>query len=409
MDLLQTIARFAEAVNEADDLSALGDCVVKTFSHQLGLPDGAMWVRESDPEHYRLVAKAIRQSSGAMPITVASDHPLILGLHHNPGLRLRTSVPQTPIGLALSMLDAAVCIPFRIKAGLLGFCTLGPRRSTTVAQEASALAEAMASIVSQALAHHLAQHHSYRSTTLMRRTDRLHSLEILAGGLAHEIRNPLTSIKTFVQLTPQRHQDPVFITEFSKLAIEDIHRIESLLHEILDYAGSVPPQPGAVDLNDLVSSCIGFVSASAARRNIPLCTSLASCLPVLSLDRQQIKQAILNLLLNALDAMQDRQGHITVRTALTLQAGRPWVQVQVEDQGCGIAPEHLEYIFDPFFTTKHTNSASDGSGLGLTTAHQIVREHCGDILVESRVGVGSTFTVTLPASADYNTVVAALE
>ena len=232
----------------------------------------------------------------------------------------------------------------------------------------------------------------------------------MAGGFAHEIRNPLTSIKTFVQLAPQRQQDTVFIKEFSKLAIEDIHRIERLLHEILDYASYMTPQPTEVDLNELVASCIGFVSSSASHRGIQLQTLLSPQLPLLSLDRQQIKQVLLNLLLNALDAMPKGNGVIRIHTRLLSHVGRTsWVQLQVEDEGCGIATDQLEHIFDPFFTTKHSNSAGDGSGLGLTTAHQIVREHGGTLTVESRVGVGSAFSVNLPAPNEGTTVSAARE
>ncbi len=258
--------------------------------------------------------------------------------------------------------------------------------------------------------HHMAQENIRRSSTLMRRTDRLRSLEIMAGGFAHEIRNPLTSIKTFIQLAPQRQQDPVFIREFSQLAIEDVHRIERLLHEILDYASYMTPQPSDVDLNELVTSCLCFVSATASQRGTCLRTTLAPDLPILSLDRQRIKQVLLYLLLNALDAMPNGHGIIGVQTRLLPPVdSTSWVQLQVEDQGCGIAPDHLEHIFDPFFTTKHSNSAGDGSGLGLTTAHQIVHDHGGKLLVESHVGVGSVFSVHLPAPDVHTTVSAARE
>ena len=95
--------------------------------------------------------------------------------------------------------------------------------------------------------------------------------------------------------------------------------------------------------------------------------------------------------------MPTGNGAIRIHTRLLSQSGRTsWVQLQVEDEGCGIAPDHLEHIFDPFFTTKHSNSAGDGAGLGLTTAHQIVREHGGTLTVESRIGTGSTFSVNFP-------------
>ena len=170
------------------------------------------------------------------------------------------------------------------------------------------------------------------------------------------------------------------------------------------------PHPSDVDLNELVTSCLCFVSATASQRGIRLRTVLAPDLPLLSLDRQQIKQVLLNLLLNALDAMPDGQGVICVQTRLLpLVDGASWVQLRVEDEGCGIAPEHLEHIFDPFFTTKHSNSAGDGSGLGLTTAHQIVHDHGGKLLVDSQVGVGSAFSVNLPAPGVRTTVSAARE
>jgi signal transduction histidine kinase len=219
----------------------------------------------------------------------------------------------------------------------------------------------------------------------------------MAGGFAHEIRNPLTSIKTFVQLAPERQHDPLFIREFSRVAIEDVHEIERLLHDILDYAKHMSPHPTEEDLNEVVTSCICFVSARASSRGIQLLMDLDSNLPHLSLDRQQIKQALMSLLLNALDATPDSGGDIYVRTRLTARSeDSAWIELRVEDHGRGISREHLEHIFDPFYTTKHSNSESEGSGLGLTVAHQIIREHHGELTVDSRVGIGSTFTVHLP-------------
>ena len=147
------------------------------------------------------------------------------------------------------------------------------------------MTETIGHIASNALDNHLAQDDFRRSSMLMRRTDRLRSLEMMAGGFAHEIRNPLTSIKTFIQLAPQRQHDPVFIKEFSRLAIEDVHRIERLLHEILDYASYMAPQLSDVDLNELVTSCLCFVSARASQRGTRVRTTLAPDLPLVTMDR----------------------------------------------------------------------------------------------------------------------------
>jgi signal transduction histidine kinase len=404
------IGNFAEAAGCATNLPCLGDVILNALSKHLRLSEAALWMRESDLGQYRLIASLGHNITSLSP-SFPDEHPLTTFLSATPGILLYDPEKSSMINNAMIGLRAAVCVPFQSQTRLIGLCTLGPiGMDFRLDEESTAVAETIACIACSALRHHIMQDNLRRSSMLMRRTDRLRSLEIMAGGFAHEIRNPLTSIKTFVQLAPQRQQDPVFIREFSQLAIEDIHRIERLLHEILDYAGYMTPHPSDVDLNELITSCLCFVSASASHRGIRLHTALAPRLPLLSLDRQQIKQVLMNLLLNALDATPDGQGSISVRTRPIQRIdGSPWVQLQVEDQGCGIAPDHLEHIFDPFFTTKHSNSAGDGSGLGLTTAHQIVREHGGELLVESRPGAGSTFSVNLPSANEQVRASAALE
>lgn len=411
MEIIRLIGDFAEILGSSPDLSRLGKPIVTTLSQQTRLPEAALWIREPEDGQYRLLASHGHSDSSSLPSALIDDHPFVTGLSEKPYVFHADQKPSTPLGLAMRTVRATLCLALRSKSRLLGLCILGPLSTDRLLdEETMIIVETIARIAGNTLDHHLTQNDLRRSTTLMRRTDRLRSLEIMAGGFAHEIRNPLTSIKTFVQLAPQRQQDSVFIKEFSKLAIEDIHRIERLLHEILDYASYMTPRPTEVDLNELVSSCIGFVSSSAAHRGIQLHTHLSPQLPSLSLDRQQIKQVLLNLLLNALDAMPKGNGIIQIRTRLLSQGVRPaWVQLQVEDEGCGIAPDHLEHIFDPFFSTKHSNSASEGAGLGLTTAHQIVREHGGTLTVESRAGTGSTFSVNLPVPDSCPTVSAARE
>jgi len=409
--LVGMIGEFVEAAGQAKDLPHLVDCVLATFSQQFGLSEASIWLRDVGTGQYCLAAAPRQSAARSLPPALPGDHILITCLAHTAGILRYQQERASPVNEALAAARACLCLPLRSHKGLLGFCVLGPLEANIhVSGVDLAVAETIARIACNALAHHMAQDDLRRSSLLIRRTDRLRSLEIMARGFAHEIRNPLTSIKTFIQLAPQRQQDLVFIKEFSQLAIEDVHRIERLLHEILDYASYMTPQPNDVDLNELVTSCLCFISASASQRGIRLSTALAPELPVLSLDCQQIKQVLLNLLLNALDAMPGGQGVIRVRTRLLpLIDGVAWVQLRVEDDGCGIAPEHLEHIFDPFFTTKHTNSAGDGSGLGLTTAHQIVQDHGGRLSVESRVGVGSAFSVDLPAPGMRTTVSAVRE
>jgi len=233
----------------------------------------------------------------------------------------------------------------------------------------------------------------------MRRTDRLRSLETMAGGFAHEIRNPLTSIKTFVQLAPDRRDDAEFMEQFSQVVCEDVERIERLVHEILDYARYMTPKLTQENLNDVVASCLYFIDVKASSKAITIQKDLAPDLSYVRLDRQQIKQVLLNLFINAMEAMGDQGGRLTVKTRkLMKQVNEPWVQIEVEDSGPGISPRDLEHIFDPFYTTKHESGEREGTGLGLTIAHQIIQEHGGYIEVSSEIGHGTTFMVNLPAN-----------
>ena len=159
------------------------------------------------------------------------------------------------------------------------------------------------------------------------------------------------------------------------------------------------PQLSEEDLNEIVASCLYFVEVKAENQSIAVEKDLAPDLPRVRLDRQQIKQVLLNLFLNAMEAMDHRGGRLTVKThRLIKPAGDRWVQVEVTDTGAGISVADLEHIFDPFYTTKHESAEREGTGLGLTIVHQIVQEHGGTIEVHSTVGHGTTFSVNLPVN-----------
>jgi signal transduction histidine kinase len=395
IETAKTVGELAKDLNEADDAIIAGEHVLRYMARIVDLPEAALWLGDSEHKHYRPFAAIHSSSPPSTDSLLPHEHPLptLFKRMHEPIHTRDSSNAQ-----ALSDAGYTLGVPLVSRAELIGFCMFGPITNTgNWDQEIAAVLAALATVACISLESHLGREKLRRSSAFLRRTDRLRSLEIMAGGFAHEIRNPLTSIKTFVQLAPERQHDPLFIREFSRVAIEDVHEIERLLHDILDYAKHMSPHPTEEDLNEVVTSCICFVSARASSRGIQLLTDLDFNLPHLSLDRQQIKQALMSLLLNALDATPDSGGDIYVRTRLTTRSeDSAWIELRVEDHGRGISREHLEHIFDPFYTTKHSNSESEGSGLGLTVAHQIIREHHGELTVDSRVGIGSTFTVHLP-------------
>ena len=300
---------------------------------------------------------------------------------------------------ALRAMRATRSVPHVSRGRLIAFSLLGESHAN--AHDAApmvSLLNALAQTATNALDTRMLLEDLHRSHALMKRTDRLKSLETIAGGFAHEIRNPLTSIKTFIQLAPERKDDPDFIREFSRIVLDDVYRIERLIEEILDYARYMEPKLTEEDVNDIVSSCLYFIEVKADSRGTKIEKELVSDLPRVMLDRQQIKQVFLNLFLNALDAMGERGGVLRVRTrSLTRPGGKPWVQIEIEDTGQGIPDANLEHIFDPFFTTKHESGEHEGTGLGLTIVHQIIEEHHGEIRVKSVPGSGTTFYVNLPA------------
>ena len=406
-DMYQTLSEFSTSLVTRLDLRSITEEIVRRLVEVMGIRTASLYLLDHEKDLYLLAAshglnvdsvKAPRFMTGDwLPHYLASSQAILVReeLEHVHGPR-----PMEPILEALRRLGSEVCIPLVNKDRLIGFCNLGPRAGNQMySVEDLNLLTALAQNAAIALDNARLYEELKHSQSLMRRTDRLRSLETIAGGFAHEIRNPLTSIKTFIQLVPERKDDPDFIGPFTRVVAEDLQRIERLIQEILDYARYMEPQLSDEDLNEIVASCLYFVEVKADSQSIAIEKDLAPDLPRVRLDRQQIKQVLLNLFLNAMEAMNHRGGQLTVKThRLIKPAGDSWVQVEVGDTGAGISTADLEHIFDPFYTTKHESAEREGTGLGLTIAHQIVQEHGGTIEVHSTVEHGTTFFVNLPVN-----------
>ena len=406
MDSFRTLTQFLRDIDHPTSPSILAEQILLSFSAASQYPQGTLFVIDQEHSCFRHVHTRGLVEALTIPPMVALDHPLIRNLALHQRILDATTLPSSANQTGGDNMPAApfwtlphaLVIPLMTRETLIAFALLqSPIKSPMLMPMTMELLSAMAQGAANALDSLLIYEDLRQSQTLMRRTDRLRSLEIIAGGFAHEIRNPLTSIKTFIQLAPERKDDNQFIIEFSRIVLDDVHRIERLIQEILDYARYMEPQLTDEDLNDIVTSCLYFIQVKAERHGIKIEKELAPELPRGMLDRQQIKQVLLNLLLNALDAIGETPGTIRVRTArLQKPDDDQWMQVEIEDTGQGIAPDDLEHIFDPFFTTKHTSAMNTGTGLGLTIAHQIIQEHRGEMQVSSTVGKGTIFRITLP-------------
>jgi PAS domain S-box-containing protein len=236
----------------------------------------------------------------------------------------------------------------------------------------------------------------------IRRSDRLASLGTLSAGMAHEIKNPLVSIKTFAQLLPERYQDSDFRETFFSLIGHEVDRIDSLVNQLLRFARPAKPLLKPMHVHEVLEKALLLVGHRLYQKDIELTRSWQADVDTIRADADQIEQVFLNFFINALDAMKPG-GSLRVSTEIgttetwpTAFIGdrsevREILRISVEDNGTGIKPEDVPHVFDPFFTTKDY-----GTGLGLSVVHGIVQEHGGQIEVESELGHGTSFHILLP-------------
>ena len=236
--------------------------------------------------------------------------------------------------------------------------------------------------------------------------EKLASIGVLASGIAHELNNPLTGVLTFTSLMRKKAQEGSEDAEDLDLVIRETKRCASIIKRLLDFAREKVPVKGFYGLNQVIEDTVRFVERPASLQQVEIKTELDPVLPQAWGDADLIKQVILNLLVNAQQAIEGK-GSITVLTRLlAASAGvksagpvKPMVEVVVTDTGCGIPQANLQRIFDPFFTSKEVGK---GTGLGLSVSYGIVKAHGGKINVESVVGTGTTFRIWLPIAPPSN-------
>ncbi|MFQ5649884.1 MAG: ATP-binding protein [bacterium] len=240
------------------------------------------------------------------------------------------------------------------------------------------------------------------------RTEKLSATGEMAASIAHEMRNSLTSVNLILQCLTDSVGQNEEDAKSLEIAIASVNRTEAIVRQLLEFA-----KPGEIkfekaDISSLVEQSLEFCKYQFQKKQIRLKTNLADSLPPLEADIERMREVLLNLLLNAVDAVKEKgvisiEAHVfilekTMRDHLDpksnrFKKGTQAVRLRVRDNGVGISREHLKRIFDPFFTTK-----TKGTGLGLTMARRIIGEHGGILNVESKVGQGATFTILLPLS-----------
>jgi len=218
------------------------------------------------------------------------------------------------------------------------------------------------------------------------RADRLAALGELAAGIAHDIRNPLTSIRGFVQYL-QKSEDPAELREYAPLIIREVDGLNRIIGELLEFSKPHPPRYTKVQVNDLIQEVLSLFKTRAEKQAVRIDLELDADLPPIEADGEQLKQVMVNLFINACQAIVTK-GNIILKT---LNDSVDWISISVIDNGVGISQDNLEKVFDPFYSTKPA-----GTGLGLAVVQRIINSHMGDIDIKSEQGKGTIVTIHLP-------------
>ena len=236
-----------------------------------------------------------------------------------------------------------------------------------------------------------------KSHALLSRSEKFSFLGNLAARLAHEIKNPMTAIGTFIQLLPTKYEDKEFREDFQKIAMEETMRVNNLINELLDLVKTKESHFEYNDIHELIDKMLLLVSPQSNAKKIEVVRNFDPDIGPVWLDSEKMKQVILNLLSNAVDFIP-MGGKIDIKTKKFTDKGQSKrISIVIKDNGVGIQESMINKIFDPYFTTKHKSALHNGTGLGLFIAYQNMQDHGGTIEVKSKVEEGTTFILTLPS------------
>jgi len=217
----------------------------------------------------------------------------------------------------------------------------------------------------------------------LEQSERLKTASALALGLAHEIKNPITTIKTFAEYLPDKLDDKEFLTKFAKLIPVETERINNIIRQLLKFSKPSPPKFQEVRIHQLIQDILVFLNNEFLKRKIRLSEAYENRETTILADSEQIKQVLLNIIFNSMEAMPDG-GTISIET----KNDNDSLELSISDTGCGITKEDLGHIFDPFYSKKES-----GTGLGLAITHQIIKNHNGKIEVQSELNKGTKFQI----------------
>jgi len=394
------LAGLVQELGHLANLDELLQRAVTTVHSQMQLSRVLILMQDTLSGHFRLQAESgLPGEETTEGLHFQDNSAVVLWLQEHRDMLVRDEVQRTEpaatfgeLAAEIDRLKVSVCVPMIVEDQLVGMVCLGPKANNEMFYVSDLkVLQTLATEVGMAVKYRRMEEQIFRKNKLI-------ELGTIAAGVAHEIRNPLASIRTFAQLLPEQMDDPEFKVEFSKLVLKDVDRITKVVESMLAFARPAQVTIGDHKTTELVDEAILLVQARLKSKRIELTKEFHEE-PSLRVDRQQILQVLVNILSNAVDALPE-QGKIRVATGVrTLESEQTgngsdqYAVIEVADNGPGIPPIVRNRIFDPFFTTK-----KEGTGLGLSISQKIARDHGGIITVSSVEGKGTTFQVNLPVA-----------
>lgn len=414
---LKLFFQLAEALTATHDVHTASKQIANSINKILEYDAFSVdtYARETDSIHSVLTMDTINGETKEVPPAYDDRSPSPMArriLEAGPQLILRNGsgpkpdeLPLNPFGDAARPSSSLMFAPIRRSADVFGLLSMQSYRQNAYNNEDLEVLQALGDLAGGTFERLRAEEDRRNIERKMQESQKLESLGVMAGGIAHDFNNLLTGIMCNVTLVRGTIQNQSDIDQCMEQAEIACHRAASLCKQMLTYSGRGQYQTQEFNLNALVRETAELASASIDKR-ISIELELPSGDLLSRGDPSQIRQVVLNLLINAAEAIENRPGTITARAgSIRVDQGAPrplvpslelkegdYVFLEVQDNGTGMKPEILRRIFDPFFTTKFT-----GRGLGLAATIGILRAHNGGILVDSAPEKGSTFTMLLPA------------
>jgi signal transduction histidine kinase len=370
------------ALSRAGDRSEIVAILTGSLAAGIDASHVEWWPRDEDGTYRSRLGRIEGADASALDLWVVSA---------STWQRSTASPTRAETTRVLAATGAELVVPLRVHARPVGVLAVGARRDgrpygETDLLRLEALAEHLVLVAERVQMVAMLD----ESRRMLQQATRLSTVGTLAAELAHEIRNPLVAVQTFLQILPERLDDPEVTVDLRGVALTELQRVARLLNELLGMARASVATFAATDLDGVVEQVVRLLQVSARKKDVALERS-GEPLPNGAADASRLKQALVNLVLNAVQASPPGKT-VTVATRTEVDAGgRRIVVLAVEDQGPGIPEDARESIFHPFFTTK-----DNGTGLGLPVTRQIVADHGGAITVESAAGSGARFVVRLP-------------